>query len=81
MHVKWQHPTQRANGAYLELQEIAGYEIRKKNTSTGEVIFIVVEGNAQTDFILDDITADDVIDITAYDTNKLYSEFVRLYPQ
>ncbi|PUA27555.1 MAG: hypothetical protein B0W54_13400 [Cellvibrio sp. 79] len=81
VHVKWQHPTQRANGAYLELQEIAGYEIRKKNNSTGDVIFIVVEGNAQTDFIMDDITADDVIDITVYDTNKLYSEFVRLYPQ
>lgn len=81
VRVKWQHPTQRANGAYLELQEIAGYEIRKKNNSTGEVIFIVIEGNAQTDFIMDDITANDVIDITAYDTNKLYSDFVRLYPQ
>lgn len=81
VHVKWQHPTQRANGTYLELQEIAGYEIRKKNNLTGEIIFIVVEGNAQTDFIMDDITANDVIDITVYDSNKLYSDFVRLYPQ
>jgi hypothetical protein len=81
VHVKWQHPTQRANGAYLELNEIAGYEIRKKNNATGDVIFIVVEGNAQTDFIMDDISPEDVIDIAVYDTNKLYSDFVRLYPQ
>jgi len=79
--LKWQHPNQRANGTYLELQEIAGYEIRKKNNSTGDIIFIVIEGNTQTDFIMDDITADDVIDITVYDTNNLYSDFVRLYPQ
>jgi hypothetical protein len=81
IHLQWKHPTQRANGTYLELNEIAGYEIRKKNKITKDVIFIVIEGNNQTDYIMDDVSINDVIDIAVYDTSKLYSDFIPIHPK
>jgi hypothetical protein len=80
-HLRWEHPTYRANGDYLELHEIAGYELRKKNKITLETIYLVIEGNTQTEFMITDLTGEDAIDIAVFDTNGLYSDFIPIYPR
>src|SRR5690606_39921384 len=37
--LQWQHPTHRANGEYLELQEIGGYELRHKRSGSSRVTY------------------------------------------
>jgi hypothetical protein len=80
-HLRWEHPKYRANGDYLELHEIAGYELRKKNKITLETIYLVIESNTQTEFIITDLTGGDAIDIAVFDTNGLYSDFIPIYPR
>ena len=79
--LKWEHPTQRVNSEYLELDEIAGYELRRKNSLTQQVIFLVIEGNLQKEFTIFDPDQNEVIDIAVYDTEGRYSDFVRIYPK
>ncbi len=78
VQLKWRHPTQRANGSYLELDDIGGYEIRKKTSIS--ISYIKIPGSATTNYTLTDITADDKIDIAVYDTNGFYSDFIQIYP-
>lgn len=80
-HLRWEHPKYRANGDYLELHDIGGYELRKKNKATLETIYLVIEGNTQTEFIITDLTGDEIIDIAVFDTNGLYSDFIPIYPR
>ncbi len=80
-HLRWEHPKYRANGDYLELHEIAGYELRKKNKVTLQTIYLVIEGNTQTEFVITDLTGEDAIDIAVFDTNGLYSNFIPIYPR
>ncbi len=79
VQLKWRHPTQRANGSYLELDDIGGYEIRKKTSIS--ISYIKIPGSTTTNYTLTDIAADDKIDIAVYDTNGFYSDFIQIYPR
>lgn len=79
--LQWEHPTQRVNEEYLDFGEIAGYELRRKNILTQQVIFLVIEGNLQKEFTIFDPVQNEVIDIAVYDTEGRYSDFVRIYPK
>lgn len=80
-HLRWSHPTVRANGEYLDLHEIAGYELRKKNKITSRTIYVVIEGNTQTEYTITDLTQDDIVDIAVYDTEGRYSDFIPIFPK
>jgi hypothetical protein len=79
--LQWQHPTHRANGEYLELQEIGGYELRHKRSGSSRVTYYIIEGYEQTDFVMTDLKPGDSIDVAVYDADGLYSEFIPIYPQ
>ncbi len=79
VQLRWRHPTQRANGSYLELDDIGGYELRKKTSIS--ISYIKIAGNSTTNYTLNDIAADDQIDIAVYDTNGFFSDFIQIYPR
>lgn len=79
--LRWEHPTARANGDYLELHEIGGYELRLKKSGSSKTTYFVIEGNDKTEYLVNDVKPGDVIDIAVFDNNGLYSEFVPIYPK
>jgi hypothetical protein len=78
--ISWAHPTFRENGNYLELDEIAGYELRIKKTANENAIYLVIEGNNTTEYTLTELTSSSTVDLAVYDTNGLYSDFIAMYP-
>ena len=73
--IRWSHPNKRENGQFLELDEIAGYEIRFKSTTQNNYTYISLPGNRTTSFSTDLIPTNSTIEIAVYDTNMLYSTF------
>lgn len=76
----WSHPTSRKNGAYLELDEIGGYEIRFKPSLNNDFIYLTLEGNETTSFSSDLIPTNSIVEIAIYDINGLYSDFIGIEP-
>ena len=78
--ISWSHPQFRENGNYLELSEIAGYELRIKKTASADPTYLVIEGNQTTQYTLSELTNNSSVDLAVYDTNGLYSDFIAMYP-
>jgi hypothetical protein len=76
--VNWGHPSQRVNGSFLELDEIAGYELRFKQTSSSNFTYLKIEGNSSTHYVTTLIPAGSLIEIAVYDTNGVYSDFTAI---
>lgn len=74
--IQWSHPTQRENGDYLELNEIAGYEIRVRPANSSTFSSYPISGNQTTSYVLNNYVATMIVEIAVYDTEGLYSEFV-----
>jgi hypothetical protein len=74
--IQWSHPTQRANGDFLELSEIGGYEIRVRPTSNSSYIYYNISGNQTTNYVLTNYVSTMTVEIAVFDSNGLYSEFV-----
>lgn len=78
--LKWSHPNQRENGAYLELDEIGGYEIRYRASEQDPFQSVVIEGSTTTTYQLSASGTYDY-ELAAFDQQGLYSEFVDIDPQ
>jgi len=80
--LEWEHPSERANGEYLELEDIAGYELRYSRDNE-HYESIVIPGSKTTSykipFAINNIKGIKV-EIAVFDTNGLYSEFVDISP-
>ena len=63
LRISWVHPTKRENGTFLELDEIAGYEIRFKQNLTNNYTYLVLSGNRITTYPIDLIPANSIIEI------------------
>jgi hypothetical protein len=79
--VEWITPSSRENGAYLELDEIGGYEIRYRPVNSSFYLQEIITDRYATYYERTDITADAVFHIAVFDTNGLYSRFIQLTPQ
>ena len=73
----WSHPIKRENGQYLELDEIGGYEIRYRKTTDNRFTYIVINSNQTTEYTHAD-ASDTEFEIAAFDTNGVYSRFVKV---
>jgi chitodextrinase len=73
----WTHPTQRENGQYLELDDIGGYEIRYRKTTDKRFSYIVINNNQTTEYTHADVS-DTEFEISVFDTNGVYSRFVKV---
>lgn len=77
----WQHPQQRENGRYLELNEIRGYELRYRPDSLSAYKVLAIPGNTTTAYTSASWSPHWDFEIAVYDNKGLYSEFVALRPQ
>ena len=74
--IGWRQPDARENGAYLELSEIGGYQIRYKTPTATAYNYITIEGNTTTDYEFNKSIIGLKFEIAVYDSNGLYSDFV-----
>lgn len=78
-YLDWYIPTQRENGDYLELWEIGGYEIRYRIKGQNQFTYVVIEdGSADETTISVPTVGDYEFEIATFDTNGLYSRFVKV---
>lgn len=79
--LSWNHPTKRENGAFLELDEIGGYELRFKTGTTVQYTHLTLNGNTTTTYTTELIPNNSDIQIAVFDTTGLYSDFVDISPE
>lgn len=77
--LEWSIPDHRENGDYLELNEIAGYELRLK-VEGEEPRTVIIEDASKTSYSLEGLSGSYEYSIAVFDTNGLYSDFVDLTP-
>lgn len=72
----WGEPTERANGEKLYKTDIGGYQIRYKLPSaTSYTVVNVLPG--VTSYSFSNLVGDYIFEIATYDTNNVFSQFVR----
>lgn len=75
----WSHPNSRANGEYLELDDIGGYEIRYQLPEGGDYIYLNLSA-LTIQLPLTGLPPEANFEIAVYDTQGLYSDFVPINP-
>jgi len=76
--IEWAHPIARANGDYLNLDEIGGYNIRYKSSASNTYTYIDVKGNSTTSYKFLGSLSGLTFEIAVYDTDRVYSEYVTI---
>lgn len=76
----WYIPTERENGDYLELDEIGGYEIKYKKTTDSKFTTVQINDGSVDSYNLGNLSGTYEFYISAYDTNGIFSEFVKIQP-
>lgn len=79
--IYWSVPTHRENGDYLDISEIGGYELRYKLKSSTEYTIVDIDSGFTDTYYFDYLQGDFEFELATYDTDGLYSEFVRVNPQ
>jgi hypothetical protein len=78
--ISWSHPSHRENGLFLALDEIGGYEIRYRKPAATSYKHITLKGNSATEYTFTDEedSQDLEFEIAVFDTDGLYSQFVKV---
>lgn len=76
--ITWSHPNQRENGSFLELDEIAGYEIRYRKPTDTRYTYIVINSNRVTEYTTAKPALGTEFEIAVFDINGLYSRFSKI---
>ena len=76
--IEWAHPIYRANGEYLNLSEIGGYDIRYKLPLVDIYTHINIPGNSTTSYKFLTSVVGLTFDIAVYDTSGNYSDYVTI---
>lgn len=79
--IYWSVPTHRENGDRLDITEIGGYELRYKLKSSPEYTTLDIDSGYTDTYYFDYLQGDYEFELATYDTDGLYSEFVRVNPQ
>lgn len=78
--ISWTHANQRENGKFLELDEIAGYEIRFKKPTDTRFTYLMVSGNTTTELSYTGNLDGATFEIAVFDINGLYSQYAPVLP-
>lgn len=78
--ITWEHPNQRENGKFLELDEIAGYEIRFKKPTDARFTYLMVNGNTTNELSYTGSLDGAAFEIAVFDINGLYSQYAPVLP-
>lgn len=78
--IYWSVPTFRENGAYLDITEIGGYELRYKLKSANAFEYVKIDSGYTDTYYFDHLEGEYEFEIATYDVNKLYSDFVPIRP-
>ena len=76
----WYVPTERENGAYLELDEIGGYEIKYKKVTDTKFTVVQINDGAADSYSLGNLSGSYEFYIATIDVNGVYSEFIEVMP-
>lgn len=76
--ITWGHPSQREDGAFLELDDIAGYEIRYRTPNNTRYTHINLNGNRITEYVFTGPVQELEFEIAVFDTTGLYSRYVKI---
>jgi hypothetical protein len=74
--IQWNHPTERENESFFELDQIGGYEIRVRSSNSSSYSYYNISGNQTTSYVLNNYLNTMTIEIAVYDKQGLYSQFV-----
>jgi len=77
VEVYWSPPNQRENGEFLDITELAGYELRYKRKSDSHYTSIVIDDPYADAYYFDNLHGEYEFQIAAFDLNGVYSEFVQ----
>ena len=72
----WTAPTRRANGDYLDINDVGGYELRYKLRDQSNFTYIKIPGGFNDSYYFNYLEGDYEFQIAAFDVNGLYSSFV-----
>lgn len=76
--IEWAHPISRANGSYLNLDEIGGYDIRYKTAASSTYTHIDISGNWTTSYFFPTSLLGLTFEIAVYDTDGIYSDYTAI---
>jgi hypothetical protein len=77
----WMAPDQRENGNFLDITELAGYELRYKLTTANEYTYITLNDAWANQYNFQWLEGTYSFQIAAFDKNGIYSNFVDVYPK
>ncbi len=76
--IYWEKPLLRANGEPLNYSDIGGYEVRYKSKDDANYQYIRVTDSSVTQFSIQNVNlAKTTFEVAAFDTEGIYSNFVR----
>lgn len=78
VQIYWSAPHQRENGAFLDITELGGYELRYKRKSDTRYTSIIINDIYTDAYYFDNLEGEYEFQIAAYDMNGLYSPFVQI---
>lgn len=74
--LNWLAPTQRENGASIDVSEVGGYELRYRPEGDTEFTYVQVADPFAVDQYIGDLYGSYEFQVAVYDSNGLYSSFV-----
>lgn len=77
--LRWYPPVERVNGELMLPSEIGGYEIRYKPKDDAHFQSVVLDASFIPPYVFNDIDFPDnmIFEIAVFDTDGIYSDFVR----
>ena len=78
--LKWLIPNQRENGDLLDVTELGGYELRYRKATDSAYTYVSINDAWQNFYSFSWLSGNYIFQISAFDTNGLYSGFVNLIP-
>lgn len=79
--LRWLAPDQRENGNFLDITELAGYEIRYRLTTANQFTYVTINDAWVDQYNFPWLEGNYVFQIAAFDKNGVYSNFVDIYPR
>lgn len=81
VQVYWRPPKQRLNGDFLDITELAGYELRYKRKSDTRYTSIIIDDAYVDAYYFNNLEGEYEFQLAAFDVNGIYSTFVPIQPR
>ena len=78
VEINWMAPKSRENGKYLDITELAGYQLRYKLTSAASFTYVTINSAWTNFYSFNWLEGNYIFQIAAFDKNGQYSDFVNI---